>query len=117
MNPLSPEWVREFVIAGHGDLAKVQAMLSETPSLLNAAHEWKPGDTETAIQGASHVGNAAIAEYLLAWNAPLAIYTAAMLGRVAAVGGCSSKTHFWPKKKGRTVSRCCPTRRSREMSS
>jgi hypothetical protein len=29
--------IREFVIAGHGDLPKVQAMLADNPALLNAA--------------------------------------------------------------------------------
>ncbi len=77
---LDPEQIREFVIAGHGNLTKVQAMLADEPALLNAAQEWRPGDTETAVQGASHVGNRAITEYLLAQGAPQAIYTAAMLG-------------------------------------
>lgn len=75
----SAEEIREFVIAGHGNLDKVRQMLKEQPSLLNTAHEWRPGDTETAIQGASHVGNRAIAEYLLEQGAPLEIWTATML--------------------------------------
>ncbi|WP_027892105.1 ankyrin repeat domain-containing protein [Calidithermus chliarophilus] len=81
----SPELVREFVIAGHGDLEKVRRMLAEVPELLNRAHVWQEGDTETALQGAAHVGNAAIAEYLLGQGAPLDICTAAMLGRLEAV--------------------------------
>lgn len=83
---LSPERIREFVMAGHGDLAKVQAMLGETPELLNMAHEWRPGDTETAIQAAAHVGSRAIVEFLLSRGAPLEISTAAMLGQVETVG-------------------------------
>ena len=75
------EVIREFVIAGHGNLDKVKAMLADQPDLLNAAHEWKPGDTETALQGASHVGNRTIAKYLLDHGASMEIYTAAMLGR------------------------------------
>ncbi|HQF70125.1 MAG TPA: ankyrin repeat domain-containing protein [Promineifilum sp.] len=82
---LPAEVVREFVIAGHFDLPRVQAMLAEEPRLLNAANEWGPGDTETAIQGAAHTGQAAIAEYLLARGAPLELCTAAMLGRRADV--------------------------------
>lgn len=74
------EQVREFVIAGHGNLARVQELLDDMPELLNAAHEWGPGDTETALQGAAHVGNAPIAEYLLDQGAPAEICTAAMLG-------------------------------------
>ena len=81
--PLAPEQIREFVIAGHGNLAAVQALLAAEPRLLNVANEWSPGDTETAIQGAAHVGSRAVAEYLLAQGAPLELPTAAMLGRRA----------------------------------
>ena len=81
----SLEQVREFVIAGHGELAKVQSMLSADAELLNEVHEWKSDDHETAIMGAAHVGNVPIAEYLLSKGAPLAIYTAAMLGRASDV--------------------------------
>jgi ankyrin repeat protein len=77
----SPEVIREFVIAGHGNLTKVQAMLAAQPVLLNIPYEWSPGDNETAIQGAAHVGNRAVAEYLLTQGAPLELCTAAMLGR------------------------------------
>ncbi|GIW25528.1 ankyrin repeat domain-containing protein [Meiothermus sp.] len=80
-----PEHIREFVMAAHGDLARVQALLAETPELLNRAHEWRPGDSETAIQGAAHTGQRAIVEYLLAQGAPLEIPTAAMLGDLARV--------------------------------
>ncbi len=78
---LPTELVRDFVIAGHGDLDKVKAMLAQHPELLNAAYEWKAGDRETAIQAAAHVGNTVVAEYLLSRGAPLEICTAAMLGR------------------------------------
>ncbi|MBI3537662.1 MAG: ankyrin repeat domain-containing protein [Chloroflexi bacterium] len=77
----SVEIVREFVIAGHGDLEKVKQMLAENSELLNVAYEWKENDRETAIQAAAHVGNVPIAEFLLARGAPLEIATAAMLGR------------------------------------
>ena len=79
--PLTVEQIREFVIAGHGNLAAVQALLAAEPRLLNAANEWAPGDTETAIQGAAHVGSRPVAEYLLEQGAPLELPTAAMLGR------------------------------------
>lgn len=77
--------IREFVIAGHGNLEKVKQMLATNPDLLNMAHEWRPGDTETALQGAAHVGSREIAEYLWAQGAPLDICTAAMLGERAEV--------------------------------
>ncbi|MGQ0600689.1 MAG: ankyrin repeat domain-containing protein [Anaerolineales bacterium] len=81
----TPDQVREFVIAGHGNLPKVQEMLAENPALLNVAHAWSETDHETAIQAAAHVGARPVAEYLLAQGAPLAIPTAAMLGRTADV--------------------------------
>lgn len=77
--------VREFVIAGHGDLARVRALLAEHPALLTASHEWRPGDTETALQGAAHTGQTAVAEFLLERGAPLDICAAATLGRLSDV--------------------------------
>jgi ankyrin repeat protein len=82
---LTTEQIREFVLAGHGNLARVKEMLAETPALLNAAYQWQDNDYETALQAAAHVGNRPIAEYLLAQGAPLDICTAAMLGRQAEV--------------------------------
>ncbi len=77
----NPDQVREFVIAGHGDLQKIKRLLAENPAMLNASHPWSESDHETAIQAAAQVGNAAIAEYLVSQGAPLDICTAAMLGR------------------------------------
>lgn len=78
---VSTDPIREFVIAGHGNLPKVKEMLAADPALLNVSYQWAENDWETAIQAASHVGAAPVAEFLLARAAPLAIYTAAMLGR------------------------------------
>ena len=75
------ETVREFVIAGHANLARVQQMLEERPELLNMSYQWGDNDWESAIQAAAHLGNVSIAEYLLSKGAPLEICTAAMLGR------------------------------------
>ena len=80
-SPLSNDIIREFVIAGHGNLEKVRKMLEENPELLNAPYAWSETDHETAIQGAAQVGSATIATYLLERGAPLEICTAAMLGR------------------------------------
>jgi ankyrin repeat protein len=77
----SVEEVRQFVLAGHGNLAQVQEMLAENPALLNVAYEWGPDDMESAIQAAAHMGNAPIMEYLLERGAPLEICTAAALGQ------------------------------------
>ncbi len=73
--------VREFVIAGHGNLPKVKSMLEQDPSLLNARYQWGTDDFETAIQAAAQVGSVQVAEFLLSKGAPLEICTAAMLGR------------------------------------
>jgi uncharacterized protein len=78
---MDAEQIKAFVIAGHGNLGAVKTMLEAEPALLNTAFEWRPGDFETALQGASHVGNVEIAEYLLAQGAPISVTTAAMLGR------------------------------------
>lgn len=72
--------IREFVIAGHGNLEKVKDMLSANPGLLNVQYRWNENDTETAIQAAAQVGSASVAKYLLELGAPLEICTAAMLG-------------------------------------
>ena len=81
----SPEQIRDFVIASHGDFEKVKQMLSQQPELLKAAYPWNENDRETPIQAAAQMGNVAIAEYLLEKGAPLEICTAAMLGRKDAV--------------------------------
>ena len=83
--PISPDLVRAFVIAGHSDLNAVRSMLVEHPELLDMGHEWRPGDVETAVMAAAHVGNAAIAEFLVEAGAPLSICTAAMLGRTTDI--------------------------------
>lgn len=79
---LDPTLVKEFVIKGHGDLAKTQELLTETPGLLHAAWDWGGGDFETALDGAGHVGNQAIANFLLEKGARLTIFTMAMLGKL-----------------------------------
>lgn len=79
---LTLDTVREFVMAGHGNLDKIQSMLKDDPRLLNVNYEeWN----ETALGAASHVGNRPIAEYLLEQGAPMNICTAAMMGDKATV--------------------------------
>lgn len=80
--PLAVELVKEFVGAGHTDLAKVKAMLAEQPGLIKAAYDWGGGDFETALGGAGHMGQREIAEYLIAQGAPLELHAAAMLGKL-----------------------------------
>lgn len=82
---MTPDQVREFVIAAHWDLPKVQAMLAADPELLNTPQQWGENELETAIQAASHAGRPHVAGFLLEQGAPMAIYTAAMLGRRESV--------------------------------
>jgi hypothetical protein len=84
-NPLSPEKVKEFVVAGHSELEKVKAMLSETPNLIYAAWDWGNGDFETALEGAAHMGRKDIATYLITQGARSNIFVQAMLGKTELV--------------------------------
>ncbi|HEX2860174.1 MAG TPA: twin-arginine translocation signal domain-containing protein [Lacunisphaera sp.] len=83
--PLTAELVKAFVVAGHGDLAKMRAMLAEQPRLLNASWDWGGGDFETALGGAAHMGRREIARFLLEQGARVDVFGLAMLGDLAAV--------------------------------
>jgi hypothetical protein len=77
---LDADAVRDFVVAGHGDLDAVRAALDGEPGLLNACWDWGGGDFETALGGAAHMGRREIAELLLERGARLDVFAAAMLG-------------------------------------
>jgi hypothetical protein len=82
---LDADLVRQFVIAGHGNLEMVKEMLEHQPALINATWDWGGGDWETALGGASHMGNKPIAEYLLAHGARMDVFCATMLGKTEIV--------------------------------
>jgi hypothetical protein len=84
-DPLDKALVMEFVRKCHGDFAGSKQLLAQQPGLLNAAWDWGGGDFETGIEGAGHVGNREIAEFLLANGARMNIFCAAMLGRLDIV--------------------------------
>jgi hypothetical protein len=84
---LDADQVHDFVVAGHFDLEKVKAMLAVQPALINATWDWGGGDWETALGGASHMGNKPIAEYLLAHGARMDVFCATMLGKTPIVKG------------------------------
>lgn len=84
-DPLSREVVKEFVGAGHSNLDRVKEMLENTPNLLYARHDWGGGDFEEAIEGAGHVGNAEIAEYLISRGARVNLFVLTMLGKTDLV--------------------------------
>lgn len=83
--PLSPVLVKEFVVAGHGKFDRTKEMLAETPTLLYATWDWGKGDFETALEGAGHVGNREIANYLIAHGARTNLFVLTMLGRTSIV--------------------------------
>ena len=82
---LDPDLVREFVIAGHGNLDRTRELLALHPTLINAAWDWGGGDWETALGGASHMGNVPIAEFLLSRGARMDVFCAAATGKIEIV--------------------------------
>ncbi len=84
---LAPELVKDFVRVGHNNLPEVQRMLKEQPGLLNATWDVGNGDFETALEGAGHVGDREIAEYLIGQGARANIFVLTMLGQTAIVKG------------------------------
>lgn len=83
--PYKLDLVKEFVIAGHGNLAKVQSMLRDYPNLLFSKFDWGNGDFEAGIEGAGHVGNKEIAQFLIDAGSRVTLFVLAMLGRTDLV--------------------------------
>ena len=83
--PLDKDMVKEFVSVAHGDLEKTKKMLEAQPALINATWDWGGGDWETGLGGASHVGSAAVAEYLLSMGARMDVFCATMMGKIEIV--------------------------------
>ncbi|WIG61281.1 MAG: hypothetical protein OJF49_004029 [Ktedonobacterales bacterium] len=82
---LDPSMVQEFVAVAHGDLNRVEELLAQESRLVNAAWDWGGGDWETGLGAAAHMGNKAIAHYLLAHGARLDLFAATMLGELEIV--------------------------------
>lgn len=82
---LDLDLVREFVIAGHGNLDRTRELLDHHPTLINATWDWGGGDWETALGGASHMGNREIAAFLLSRGARMDIFCAAATGKIEIV--------------------------------
>jgi hypothetical protein len=85
IDPLPAEKVKEFVIAGHGNLDNVKKLLLEFPTILYATWDWGGGDFETAIEGAGHVGNKEVANYLIDSGARANLFVLTMLGKTNIV--------------------------------
>lgn len=83
--PLATELVNEFVRIAHTDLDKTKSMLEAEPALLNATWDWGGGDFETGLEGAGHVGNKDIANYLIVHGARTNLFVLTMLGKTQIV--------------------------------
>ncbi|MGD0627723.1 MAG: hypothetical protein ABR987_00130 [Terracidiphilus sp.] len=81
----SPALAREMVTVSHFDLKRVTQLVEAQPSLARAAWDWGFGDWETALGAASHMGNRAIAELLIAHGARPSLFSSAMLGHLEVI--------------------------------
>lgn len=84
-DPIDNATIEEFVLAGHGDLQMVKEMLAEIPNLIFCRYDWGGGDFEEAIEGAGHVGNKAIANFLIEKGARVNLFVLTMLGKTELV--------------------------------
>jgi hypothetical protein len=82
---LHPSLVKDVVGLSHSNLARVKEMVQQHPALAKASWDWGYGDHETALGAASHVGQRAIAEFLLENGAPPTLFSATMLGQLDVV--------------------------------
>ena len=80
-----PALVREAVGVSHRDLKRLRELVERQPALARGAIDWGFGDWEACIDAASHTGNKAIAEFLLANGARPTIFSAAMMGQLDVV--------------------------------
>lgn len=85
MTTLTPDIIKDFVIASHFNFQKVQDDLAQYPDLLYAQHQWGEDDFEDGLGAASHVGNREIAQFFIAQGVEPTICTLAMLGDRAGV--------------------------------
>jgi ankyrin repeat protein len=83
--PVENTLIKEFVIAGHNNLEKVKDMLNDNPNLIFCRYDWGGGDFEEAIEGAGHVGDKDIANYLISQGARVNLFALTMLGKTRIV--------------------------------
>jgi hypothetical protein len=91
VEPYKIDVVKEFVIAGHGKLDRVKEMLEQYPNLLFCRYDWGNGDFEEAIEGAGHVGNKEIANYLIEKGARPNLFVLTTLGETMIVKSAIEK--------------------------
>jgi hypothetical protein len=97
---LHPSLVKDVVGLSHSNLARVKEMVQQHPALAKASWDWGYGDHETALGAASHVGQRAIAEFLLENGAPPTLFSATMLGQLDVVKAFMSATPGLQKIRG-----------------
>jgi ankyrin repeat protein len=73
--------IDEFVGNAHGNLARVQELAAQYPSIVNAQASWG----ETALQAAAQVGSRPILEFLLSQGVAEDIFAAIVLGHTGQV--------------------------------
>ena len=97
---LHPSLMKDVVGLSHSNLAKVREMVQQHPALAKASWDWGYGDHETALGAASHVGQRAIAEFLLENGAPPTLFSATMLGQLEVVKAFIAATPGLQKIRG-----------------
>lgn len=85
LNQIDKASIKEFVTAGHGNMDKVKEMLADRPNLISCRYDWGSGDFEEAIEGAGHVGNKKMVEYLISKGARVNLFVLTMLGKTKLV--------------------------------
>ena len=97
---LHPSLMKDVVGLSHSNLARVKEMVQQHPTLAKASWDWGYGDHETALGAASHVGQRAIAEFLLENGAPPTLFSATMLGQLEVVKAFMAATPGLQKIRG-----------------
>jgi hypothetical protein len=97
---LHPSLIKDVVGLSHSNLARVKEMVQQHPALAKASWDWGSGDHETALGAASHVGQRAIAEFLLQHGAPPTLFSATMLGQLDVVKAFMAATPGLQKIRG-----------------
>jgi hypothetical protein len=97
---LHPSLLKDVVALSHSNLARVKEMVQQHPALAKASWDWGYGDSETALGAASHVGQRAIAEFLLENGAPPTLFSATMLGQLEVVKAFIAATPGLQKIRG-----------------
>ena len=97
---LHPSLMKDVVGLSHSNLARVKEMVQQHPALAKGSWDWGYGDHETALGAASHVGQRAIAEFLLENGAPPTLFSATMLGQLDVVRAFMAATAGLQKIRG-----------------